>query len=372
MSRKTKASKKRLNDLLLILLLTAVLLIMSTYAWFTANRTVRIDSIDVEVATSSGLQISANGKDWKMIIDKQNILDAYQDYEVTPVNQLPALMAPVSSALELDNSGHIKMFYGKVEAVDDEDQYLLTSTLQTDVESSTVSEDDLKANEYAKGYYMAFDVYLKVEADAENLYMSGTVEEPVDVGETKKGLENAARVALVKCVDDEIEATDATLSNIQGISTAGGKVFMWEPNADVHTQNGVNNAIQLGWFAAGGLGLADNDPIAYSGIKQEFEDVELERALASDDDYGSNFTVIQDNTDTDNTIWQTDAGEVPSFEIGGLKAGISKLRVYFWIEGQDIDCENNASGTDVQFALKFSLDPISGNAEPEPDPDLGG
>ena len=60
MKKNTKVSKKRLNSLLMILLLTAVLLIMSTYAWFTANRTVKIDALDVTVATSSGLQISAD------------------------------------------------------------------------------------------------------------------------------------------------------------------------------------------------------------------------------------------------------------------------------------------------------------------------
>ena len=71
MKKKTKAIKQKLNNLLMILLLTAVLLIMSTYAWFTANRTVNIDAIDVKVATSSGLQISADGITWKTVLTNQ-------------------------------------------------------------------------------------------------------------------------------------------------------------------------------------------------------------------------------------------------------------------------------------------------------------
>ena len=32
-----------------------------------------------------------------------------------------------------------------------------------------------------------------------------------------------------------------------------------------------------------------------------------------------------------------------------LPEGISKIRVYAWVEGQDIDCENNAAGSDFKF-----------------------
>ena len=84
MSKKTKARKQRLNSMLMILLLTAVLLVMSTYAWFTANRTVKIDNIDVNVATSSGLQISVDGINWKTVLEKNDLLNAYQTYSSAP------------------------------------------------------------------------------------------------------------------------------------------------------------------------------------------------------------------------------------------------------------------------------------------------
>ena len=34
---------------------------------------------------------------------------------------------------------------------------------------------------------------------------------------------------------------------------------------------------------------------------------------------------------------------------------ITKMKVYFWVEGQDVDCENNASGGDITLKLQFSL-----------------
>ena len=60
MKKRTKASKKRLNNLLILLLLTAVLLVMSTYAWFTANRTVRIDTIDALGAAKLAAKLGAS------------------------------------------------------------------------------------------------------------------------------------------------------------------------------------------------------------------------------------------------------------------------------------------------------------------------
>ena len=78
MSKKMSKKQTKLNNLLIILILAALLLIMSTYAWFTANRTVRIDAINVNVTTVNGLQISANGYDWKTILSNEDIAGAYQ------------------------------------------------------------------------------------------------------------------------------------------------------------------------------------------------------------------------------------------------------------------------------------------------------
>ena len=38
-----------------------------------------------------------------------------------------------------------------------------------------------------------------------------------------------------------------------------------------------------------------------------------------------------------------------------LQAGITKVRFYLWIEGQDVDCENNASGQSLSYDMQFSL-----------------
>ena len=50
-----------------------------------------------------------------------------------------------------------------------------------------------------------------------------------------------------------------------------------------------------------------------------------------------------------------------------LPNNVVKLRIYFWIEGQDIDCENHASGGNITLKLQFSLDKDDGNVETEPE-----
>ena len=37
-----------------------------------------------------------------------------------------------------------------------------------------------------------------------------------------------------------------------------------------------------------------------------------------------------------------------------IQAGITKVRIYMWVEGQDVDCENNASGGSISYNLQFS------------------
>lgn len=354
MKKRTKASQKRLNNLLLILLLSAVLLIMSTYAWFTANRTVNIDNINLHVSTSSGLQISANGKDWKTVLDYQDIKDAYKDYP-TVVNQLPVNLAPTSTALEED-SGNLKMFYGEI-STDLEPtsptygKYLLTSTLQTDVNTYSAAGDLNDNGEYGSGYYFAFDIFLKDTAGASDLYMQGSIEE--DITKTQgKGLENAARLALIK--GNSTEDAD-TPGSVQALTTAGGEISLWEPNADAHTDKGIANGEDLGWVTPGSLNSTGNAPIVYDGVNQEISDIELSEA--TNVHLSGAFTRM-------NPTWTTDKGETVDLKLkSGLDKGATKYRVYMWIEGQDIDCQNYASGTDLIYNISFSLDSYTGTAK---------
>ena len=67
---------------------------------------------------------------------------------------------------------------------------------------------------------------------------------------------------------------------------------------------------------------------------------------------------------TDNTYFgavtptiATTASGIPTTayqQVFSLVAGTTKMRIYMWVEGQDVDCENNASGGSLSYNLQFS------------------
>ena len=390
MKKRTKASKKRLNNLLILLLLTAVLLVMSTYAWFTANRTVRIDTIDVNVATQGCLQISANGTDWKTVITKDDLITADKNVS-SIVNQMPELMSPVSSPIAVDSNGRLTMYYGKVETDLTTGDFQLTSTLQEDISSSTITDADLATNEYAKGYYVAFDFWLRLDSQDNPLYWSGKV---VDNSEndgtgatgTDKGLSEASRVALIRGSQTAgfNSNTGALPGDVTSLSTQGGTVTAWEPNVNVHNAYGVNNYNNL-WATVDAAGTTKTWPeiigtsieafngngrLRYDALNGTFTKKQLGDAIvgskAATDNEVSVVTIAQASTSPatadsgTNQVLTTTKNQVPNFKFtSDLVHGITKFRAYLWVEGQDVDCENSASGTYLRYDLKFSLDAIN-------------
>ena len=63
-ARKNRKRRRKIFLAFIMILFLALVLTASTYAWFTANRTVTVESIDVNVSTSKGLQISTDATTW--------------------------------------------------------------------------------------------------------------------------------------------------------------------------------------------------------------------------------------------------------------------------------------------------------------------
>ena len=61
-----KKRKRKIFLSILMILFVGIILTASTYAWFTANQTVTVQTIDVNVAAQNGLQISTDGTSWSV------------------------------------------------------------------------------------------------------------------------------------------------------------------------------------------------------------------------------------------------------------------------------------------------------------------
>lgn len=363
---KPKRGKKKILMLLFLLVMTAVVLATSTYAWFTSNRTVTVENIDVNVAASGGIQISVDGTNWKTIVTTNDLKNAHTTYSAA-TNQLPTTLKPVSTAAASLNNGYLSMWLGTVSAsqtTTNLGQYILSTTDISTVADN--SENPAVANRGTNGAFVMFDLFLRLDdssAPATNppeqmLYLTTASDVVIQQGSTNLGTKNAARVAFIK---EGNMATGSALSDIQGLSTANASnIYLWEPNFDAHTSTGLSNAYSYYNSTNSGAQYAKataGNQITYYGTTGAIavsDDVLLSKANPTDTE--GKFAAVTAGIKTaegwtSGTDYQELFGLVPN--------NITKVRIYFWIEGQDIDCENNASGGLISLKLQFSLNDSS-------------
>ena len=325
--------KSRAILLLLLLLVTGCMLGTSTYAWFTSNKTVGVSDITVNIAAKNGIQVSVDGTNWKSIVSTTDLLGANTNYAAAK-NQIPSVsnsIQPVSTVGTILDGGFMQMFVGDVPSNDAGD-YILTSKASTEAHGST-------------GDFIAFDIFLKSDT-AVDLDMTGS--SGVSASGTDTGIKNASRVAFVV---EGNTTVDAEVSTIQSLGLTAGStegVYFWEPNYNVHSKTGIINARDTY-----GLDILENEEsaLAYDGIKA---------AIAAEDNillgnanktkYPEKFGAVEMDYLTKDTF----AGEETQ-SIFSLQPGITKVRVYMWIEGQDVDCENSASGGNINYSLQFTI-----------------
>ena len=316
-----KQRKYRLLILLLLLFGTGIMLATSTYAWFTSNKNVSVETLSVNIAAQNGIQISVDGTNWKAIVQKTDLQNAKNTYTAAK-NQLPSVLEPVSTG-GVASAGVLPMYYGTIDS-NASGNYILTTKLETDADGAT-------------GKYIAYDLFFKVNSDTKIAITSASGVKSSDDNDT--GIKNASRIAFVKLGN----VPDGTaLSTIQGLNS-GTEVFIWEPNYDSHTSTGIANARDV--YGLPAVADGDSTVVPYSGV--------IAAISAGDNVLLGNATEAKDATKfkTVTPTYTTKFGYSTNFEIFPLTAGITKVRIYMWVEGQDVDCENNASSGKIDYDL---------------------
>ena len=329
-----KKKKRKILLSLIMILFVGVILTASTYTWFTANQTVSVQDIDVNVSTSTGLQISVDAKDWKTIVTTDDINTAKGTYP-TAVNQMPTKdMEPVSTAGEVEdsgpNQGFMKMFKGTLAAPDEDSDLELTALQELEVHGT-------------EGNFIAFDLFFQTNAE---MPIQLTSNSTVLAGQTDTAIENAARVAFLPQGHVEAGNPDGAQA-LKATDNTGLKI--WEPNYDVHTASGVQNAALYGVSTT----QTGGSQLKYYGIKADIADGVDPYKNFDQPPTNANFT---DMSGSGFMIYSPATG-IPTtayLNVFTLEPGITKVRIYMWVEGQDVDCENNASGGDISFNLQFS------------------
>ena len=323
-----KRKKYRLLILLLLLFGTGIMLATSTYAWFTANKTVSIGTLEVRIEAKNGIQISADGTNWKSIVQKTDLTSASTTYGAAK-NQLPDVLEAVSTGGVVNNDGQLPMYYGNI-GTNAAGNYILTATKETDTNGET-------------GKYIAFDLFFKVDKQTDIWITPTSGVKTTDATDT--GIKNASRIAFV--VLGNTTAGD-TVANIQALNKGtASSTYIWEPNYNIHTPAGIANARDV----YGKVDVtADHAILPYSGVISDIADVDnilLGNATQAKDANKFKDVTITYKTKANFTHY------IPAFK---LSNGITKVRIYMWVEGQDVDCENNASNGNINFDLQITTE----------------
>ena len=334
--KKRKNRKRRLLILLMALFFTTVMFTTTTYAWFTANKTVTVSTLTVNVEATNGIQISADGINWKSILQTSDITGVASTTYTSAVNQIPDTLTPVSTIGTIDSNGHMEMFRGTVGTIAsgaNAGDFNLTAVKDTDTAGST-------------GDYIVFDMFLKVTSASDLWLTTNSGVNTIDATDT--GIKNASRIAFVILGNT---AAGSSTSTIQGLSGSGATTtkYIWEPNYDVHTAAAIAEAANTYGETTTATGATQ---LPYSGIKAEIAaanavPLKVTSATQYSTRDSSYFATV---TPTYSTV----EGFSQNLQIFSLAAGITKVRVYMWVEGQDVDCENAASGGNITYDLQFT------------------
>ena len=351
---KSKKNKKKseMNAMFFIIFLALVIFIISTYAWFSTQRNVSITNLNGTVEVAEGLEISLDAENWSnglVLGDEEGQLDIIDDAYDGNHNIKPTEMLPVST-LGLAGSNRT-------------DLLMLRGTLNNSIQLNNIQKmDEEETNSEMTTYpgYFAFDVFLKNSSRQDDLddTLQLNYDSSLEIMETEKsttGLQNTARVAFAKYAGTSDTMADAAtiLKETAGIGVGGSPVYItdvaiWEPNSNDHVDYVVQNNNKVTGVGANFNATTQMDTYALtdSSVGQSIADIYkwdgterlvqkqnvLQTTKTSTEDYSIAEGVQNLVSTSDGT---TDFGIAPN--------KICRLRIYVWLEGQDVDCINYAS-----------------------------
>ncbi len=363
MPRQKQRRNKRVRNLMVITTLSAILLSISTYAWFIGMRTVNVSAFDVEIASTKGLLLSLNGERWSETINiAEDILDQVS-YEEHTNSWGGSGLVPVSTIGDMDLEASRMKLFEKASLTATPGGYRL---LASRVDNTGAEEKD---------GYVVFDLFIKNytgdqyiedlnELDEEAIYLTVDSEVKVaDGGVKNTGIENSVRVAFSQIgrvhgeTDDVDKITGITcatneegeLAVVDGVTGICRKAQIWEPNDTKHVQGAINwydrsckKRISSGISTSsyeGECGTIEEGQsyptYAVKDIIQSEHEVDIYDGEAFNGYDGSSDYLEAYDYFTD-TMKLKEGTERPEFMYLAPNS-ITKVRVYIYIEGQDID-----------------------------------
>ena len=397
MNKRDSKKSKKIRKLIVFCSLTSFIIIVATYAWFIGMRQVNVSSFEIEIASTDSLLLSLDGSKWDttVTINSENFNDTTNTVYTGNVNNWAGIgtssinkgLKPISSVGEIDTTTSTMKMFEKGSLTATEGGYRLMASRIHNYDTHLDSNDETSPYKEIGGY-VAFDLFIRnfsgrayyVEDNVLNeeaIYLTDDSEVVVSEsgGVSTTGIENSVRVAFAQIGRVNGKTTDVSTitgitctddANVTGICRTAQ---IWEPNDTAHVANAISyyqtscktrdnsKAVAASDIATAGSGAYTSNTCGVVENGTSYDTYAINRAIDYTDrvdvydgtDYnGYTNTVKADMTDTTDTAplfaydYFTDSEKIQNGmarpELITLAPNsITKVRIYVWIEGQDID-----------------------------------
>ncbi len=393
----SKTKRKRMKKLVAILALNALIFIVATYAWFIGMRQVSVSSFEIEIATTDSLLLSLDGNRWDttVTINSDNFqsvsyegnVNNWAGYDST--NRYTGLK-PISSIGEIDTATSTLKMFEKASLTATPGGYRLLASRIHNYETNAQRAGSVNAQGFntENGGYIAFDLFIRNFSghayydnldiyNEEAIYL--TTDSEVTVGSTgveDTGIENSVRVAFAQI--GRVNGTTTDVATITGIKCIPGEnspvtgicrtAQIWEPNDTLHDENAIRfydtscrpritpqddseNPTDIRDAAAYTLSghcgtVADGTARKTYAIGRVVEVADKIDVYDGTQYNGYEATTRETYNDTSLALYDFDYFTDTERDMTGMDRptfmtlapnSITKVRVYVWIEGQDVD-----------------------------------
>ena len=332
-TEENERESKNFNVLILIAFIAGLLLITATYAWFSSTLNAKVKMVNLVVSNDNGLSISFDGINFSQSIEisKETLIDNLRGVYPNHTNQWPVLgLKPVSTA-GTPNSNSDKFDIFKTSGIMYRDRAKTMGYLSTE----KVEEDDTGV----RNYFVAFDIFLRNKTGSpvsDNLYLDQGTGIKIESGHTEEmeGLVNSTRIGFLKIGSVPLESSVYQRQNIG--CNGRCETIIYEPFSTSHTNLSIDRLKRYN------VALFDGQYYPTYAMIHEIEKVDVKDIINNPNN--PNFTLQENRVDISRPLFQ-------------IPDGITKVRIYIWVEGQDVDSfETYSTGSDISITLNFIKD----------------
>ena len=414
MDKREKTKSKKIKRLIAICSLSSLIFIVATYAWFIGMRSVSVSSFEIEIASTDSLLLSLDGSRWDTTVTINSDNFTSVSYEGN-VNNWAGIgtgstntgLKPISTIGEIDTASSTMKMYEKGSLTATPGGYRLLASRIHNYQTNDQYAGAINAYGFntENGGYIAFDLFVKNFSgqayytednilNEEAIYL--TTDSEVTVGSTgvaNTGLENSVRVAFAQIGRVNAKTTDVnTITGIKCIPGESSPVTgicrvaqIWEPNDTAHVNNAISyyNTSCRPRNAATSPATDPTDitqPSSYS-LQDTCETVvngtakstyAIGRVINVADrvdiydgsQYNGYTATTRTNYSDSQPLYAYDYFTDTEKNLTGMNRptfitlapnSITKIRVYVWIEGQDVDNYDFSSiGKQIKVAFGFT------------------